>query len=367
MKPKIKVVLKWSLITISGFILLIVATGLWFFSLIPADTHSVSLEKTSPQDVAYLTTPIPLSRGKILAVVTSCNTLGKSGKKSGYELTELSRAYYVFQANGFDVDVASPRGGKPTPIIDPEDMTEIDYAFLNDSLAQYKVSHTIPMREVVPENYVAVYFVGGKGAMFDFPEDPHIQTLVRQYHDSGKVIGAVCHGPAALINVTLNDGTPLLQNKTVSCFTNREELFLIPDAPEIFPFLLQDKLVEKGARFSEGYLYLHHVSEDGNLVTGQNPWSTWGVAEAMVQRLGYSPKKRDRTAEENAVSVLAEYEASGLEHAKKTLHQMHATEPNHPDRKLMAMHVIVAGMEFDLKKSIALLRLLSHARSSEGG
>ncbi|MFZ1809386.1 MAG: type 1 glutamine amidotransferase domain-containing protein, partial [Cyclobacteriaceae bacterium] len=300
-------------------------------------------------------------RGKILAVVTSADLMGSSGKSTGYELTELSRAYYVFQANGFEVDVASPLGGLPPVVIDGDDMKEYDYAFLNDSDAQAKVKNSIAMADVEPDAYEAVYFVGGKGAMFDFPENKHIQSLVSAYYESGKVVSAVCHGPAALVNVKLSDGSSLLANKTVSSFTNAEELFLIPDAPQIFPFLLQDKLTENGARFNEGFLYLNTVSKDGNLVTGQNPWSTWEVAESVIAQLGYAPKPRFITREENSISVLGTFEAEGYSKAKSTIDQFCTEDALSIDREIIAVHSIVAAMQFELGKTINLIRLLSYS------
>ena len=119
------------------------------------------------------------------------------------------------------------------------------------------------------------------------------------------MVGAVCHGPAALVNVTLDNSESFIENKKVSGFTNKEELLLISDAKTIFPFLLQDKLTAQGARFEEGEMYLEQVSHDRNLITGQNPWSTWKVAEKMIAQMGYTPKKRIRTAEENAEAILS--------------------------------------------------------------
>lgn len=270
-------VIKWSLISFTSLIILLVSFGFWFFSLLPIDEikeRLKTLETSSVDSLPYLSEDVIPNRGKILAVVTSSNTMGDSGKSTGYELTELSRAYYVFQANGFEVDIASPLGGKPPVVIDDDDMGEFDFAFLNDSIAQYKTAHTIAMNDVDVDAYQGVFFVGGKGAMFDFPDNMAIQSLVRNYHQSGKVIGAVCHGPAALVNVTLDNGRPLIENKKVSGFTNKEELLLIPEAKSIFPFLLQDKLAAQGAQFNEGAMYLEKISHDENLITGQNPWST---------------------------------------------------------------------------------------------
>lgn len=358
-----KTIIKWSLITLAGLIAAVTVFGFWFMSLLGPAPDTAALAATTPKEIPYLTTDSIANRGKILAVVTSCAVMGSSGKATGYELSELARAYYVFMHNGFEVEVASPLGGKPPEIRDDDDMGLYDYAFLNDPAAQHKVKHTIAMKDVDPEDYAAVYFVGGKGAMFDFPDNKYIQQLVREYYTSGKVIGAVCHGPSALVNVTMDDGKPMLVNKTVCGFTNEEELFLIPEAPDIFPFLLQDKLAEQGARFDEGFLYLENVVQDGNLVTGQNPWSTWSLAETMIRQMGYAPKKRAKTDEENAVTVLKAYTTSGYGHAKQRLTKLYLDEQRYVNRELIAIHGIVAAMQWDLGKAVDLIRLLAYAKS----
>ncbi|MDW7694513.1 type 1 glutamine amidotransferase domain-containing protein [Flammeovirgaceae bacterium SG7u.111] len=363
---KKRAIIKWSLIVILSLIVCVVSFGFWFVSLLPSNAGSSNLNDTRPTDLPYLSQQDTVSRGNILVVVTSCSTMGDNGKPTGYELTELSRAYYVFQANGFEVTIASPLGGKPPVIIDKDDMGKFDYAFLNDTTAQRKVSNSIAIEKVNPEEFRAVYFAGGKGAMFDFPENTTIQSLVSEYYQTGKVVGAVCHGPAALVNATLSDGRPLLTNKTVSSFTNTEELFLIPDAETIFPFLLQDKLEEKGAQFSDGHMYLKNVCKDGNLVTGQNPWSTWAVAELMVQQLGYTPAKRVITPEENTIELLTSYQNQGYGAAKAKALELLGKEPKSVDRMLLAMHSIVAAMQFDLGKFVDLLRLLAAIKNQLG-
>ncbi len=357
---KIKSIIKWTLISLVGLIGILVAFGFWFMSLIPQESRE-NLASITPSELSYLSEDSIQARGKILAVVTSTSKMGSSEKRTGYELTELSRAYYVFQANGFEVDIASPLGGTPPIIIDDEDMGPFDFAFLNDTTAQKRVASTLAMNDVDPTEYQAVYFVGGKGAMFDFPQNEKIQSLVREYYQSDKVIGAVCHGPAALVNVTLDDGSSLLQSKNISSFTNAEELFLIPDAATIFPFLLQDKLIEKGARFSDGVMYLENVVEDRNLITGQNPWSTWTLAETMISQLGYTPKIRMKTPEENTVHVLSIYEKRGYSDAKKAIENFHVVQKTEIDRTLLAMHSIVAAMQWKIGKSLRLIGLLQLA------
>ena len=158
---RLKKILKWSLLSIAGLAIVLFAFGYWFLSLLPAAPAQSEISKTSPRSIPYLTeNPIP-SRGKVLAVVTSTDTMGKSGKATGYELTELSRAYYVFQANGFEVDIASPKGGNPPVIIDDEDMGLYDFAFLNDPLAQQKAKNTLEIAAVNADDYEAIYFAGG--------------------------------------------------------------------------------------------------------------------------------------------------------------------------------------------------------------
>lgn len=355
-------IIKWSLIVLAGLVVSIVLLGVWVMSLLSALPEPAKDIKTiSPAELPYLTESIIPYRGKILAVVTSTSEMGNSGKPTGFELTELSRAYYVFQANGFEVDVASPQGGKPPVVIDGEDMNEYDYAFLNDALAQAKIEKSISMKDADPKAYQAVYFVGGKGTLFDFPNNQYIQSLVREYYESGKIVSAVCHGPAALVNVTLSNGELLVASRKVSSFTNKEELLLIPEAAEIFPFLLQDKLIEKGASFNEGFMYLNKVSKDGNLITGQNPWSTWGVAESVIEQMGYRPKLRMVTKEENSISVLETFETEGYGQAKSAIDKFCVRDAMSIDRRLLAMHGLVAAMQFDLKKAVNLIRLLSYS------
>ncbi len=356
--PKVK----WTLISVVSLLVLLISFGAWFINLLPLEEIKKDLTTSKVEDISYVSENRIPKRGKILTVVTSKAAMGSSGKSTGYELTELSRAYYVFEANGFEVDVASPLGGKPPVVLDDDDMGIFDYAFLNDSIAQIKTSHTIAMDDVNAEEYQAIFFVGGKGAMFDFPENKAIQEIVKKYYQSGKVVGAVCHGPAALVNVTLDNGIHLLKNKTVSSFTNEEELFLIPNAKTIFPFLLQDKLASQGAQFNKGAMYLETISHDKNLVTGQNPWSTWKLAETIIQQLGYTPKYREITGEENAGKVLLVYEKEGLAKAKELIDKLLVQEKKPVDRLLLASHSVITGMQGKIGRSFSLLGLVSHAK-----
>jgi len=329
----------------------------WVKSLLPEKAHFVAIKKTQVSDLPYVTQNVPAYRGKILAVVTSVDKMGED-KETGYEHTELARAYWVFIANGFEVDIASPKGGKAPVVIDGEDMGRYDYAFLNDESIQQKVANSIALEEINANDYEAVYFVGGKGTMFDFPDNPYVQNIAKTLYQNNKVVSAVCHGPSALVNVELDNGDMLLSNKKVSGFTNDEELFLIPDAKQIFPFLLEDKLIAQGAQFQSGATYLEKVTQDGKLITGQNPWSVWALAEKVVAEIGYQPKERARTPEEHAIELLMTYDSLGYDAAVTELKQ----KPQAYQRILIVMHSILAFMQFDMSKGFDLLGLANQLK-----
>ncbi|MBN8429284.1 type 1 glutamine amidotransferase domain-containing protein [Microbulbifer salipaludis] len=347
---------------------ILTGTAFWLKSLIPPAPDHQQLALTTASDVPYLAKiPERKTRGRILIVVSSASEMGNTGKKTGYEFTELVRPYYVFSANGFAVDIASPLGGEPPAVMDKDDMGQFEYAFLNDGAAMEKLRNSIPLNRVIADHYKGIFFVGGKGAMFDFPGNPAIRDLVVTLHENDGVIGAVCHGPAALADITLDSGSSFLDGRRISSFTNDEELFLIPDAEQVFPFLLETRLRENGAEFEKGRLYLNQVSIDGGLITGQNPWSSWSVTEAMVRALGYQPVARPVTQTEKTIELLLAYETHGHSAARDVLEtfiQQADVDGEGIDRRLLAMHGIVAAMQGEVIKFWDIVRLLASAKSS---
>jgi putative intracellular protease/amidase len=330
---------------------LVVVGGWIYLTGFDLDRLPAANPQASHEEIDFLATPAP-PRGRLLAVVTSAARIGDGRRRGGYELTELSRAYYTFKANGYEVDIASPAGGTPLVVIDDDDMTDVDFAFLNDPEAQRQVAETLRLDGVDPTAYEGVYFVGGKGAMVDFPDNPDIRRIIADIDARGGVIGAVCHGPAALLGARGADGRPLLAGRRVTAFTNDEELFLISDAHDVFGRLLQDRLIDAGALFAEGPMYLDNTVVDGRLVSGQNPWSTWSVAEAMIRALGHEPVPRKTSGEEHAVAVLAVYRRNGFDAAR-------ARRVDHADAdaRLILMHALVAAMRGELLDAWRLQRL----------
>lgn len=354
--------IKKLLIGVGGVVAVLVALVsvfiYWASKFSPSEQAFEQLRTTQARDISYLQNTLPSNRGRILAVVTSVRTLGDTGKPTGYELTELARAYWVFKVNGFEVDVASTEGGEPYALLDDEDMGPYDYAFLNDATVKDKIKNTLRLDDVNADKYQAIYFVGGKGAMFDFPDNPAISKLVTHFVEERKIIAAVCHGPAALINAKAANGEWFVANKKVSAFTNSEELLLIPNAETIFPFLLQKKLVERGANFISGPDYLEQVSIDQGLITGQNPWSVWRIAEETIKRLGYEPVTRIATPEENSVALLKIYRKDGLGAAEKIVRN---NEHKYYGR-LILMHAFVAFMKWEPLHGFKLIILADNLK-----
>lgn len=334
---------------LAGAVILLALGGYGYYRSLGIDRIPAPDKRVTVADLPYLQQPVREQRGRILAVVSSAARMADGKKKAGYELTELARAYYVFKTNGYEVDFASPAGGNPPMVLD--DMGEYDYAFLNDAAAQARLKHSLPLNSIDPARYSAVYFVGGKGAMVDFPGNPDVQRIVRALADRG-VVGAVCHGPAALMGVTGADGKPLIAGRRITAVTNAEEIFLRKDARTVFPFLLEDRAVADGARFSQAPLFLDHSVIDGRLVTGQNPWSTWSTAEGIIRALGHAPVPRAGTAEEHSVRLLATYYRDGFDAARR----QQAAAPRF-DKMLLLMHALVAGMEWRLGDAFQLQRL----------
>jgi putative intracellular protease/amidase len=219
----------------------------------------------------------------VLVVLTSHTQMGDTGKPTGFFLGELTHPLEVFEKAGVPVELASIQGGEP-PVdgLDLED--KINARYWNNPEFRAKLSATKKLSDLNPADYSAIFFSGGHGTMWDFPDDAAVQKFARELYEAGSPVGAVCHGPAALVNVKLSDGTYLVAGKEVSAFTNSEEEKV--GLTKVVPFLLATKLEERGAKHIGAPDFQKQVVASGKLVTGQNPASAAGVAEKMVEILG---------------------------------------------------------------------------------
>lgn len=225
----------------------------------------------------------------VLIVVTSHGYIGEdeasSEGETGYFLSEVSHPYYEFKAAGLTIDIASPKGGLPP--MDPGSYKLADddnKRFMETGEDWQKMEATLLLEDIQAEDYNAIVFAGGHGTMWDFPDNPDIQRLAREIYENNGVVAAVCHGPAALINVTLSNGDYLVANRDVSTFTNIEER--IVRRFDDMPFLLEHRLEQRGATIRKSWIpFMQKVSVDERLVTGQNPNSARAMGSEVVRLL----------------------------------------------------------------------------------
>jgi len=276
--------------------------------------------------------------------------------RPGYEFDELSQAWLIFKANGLEVDVASPQGGAVDA--DTYNADEpFNAALLGDAETMRTLAVTRSTRDVKAADYAAIYVVGGKGAMFDLPRDAALASLLAEAYTQGAVIGAVCHGPAALVDVELADGTLLVAGKAMTGFTNEEEAVFGKRWAKEFPWLLEDALRARGAQWQEAPLMMTKVVVDGRLVTGQNPYSTPGVAEAIVRATGRVPVARAPWRDELTMALAARARSGDVRGAADAL--AHDRARYHVDLLglLGYYQAQAAGGDDDLRHALTLMQL----------
>lgn len=219
---------------------------------------------------------------RILMALTSHDKKGSTGEPTGAYVPEIAHPHAVFVAAGYRVDMVSTRGGRvPLDGVERSDPTVA--AFLDDPELQRQLSESPASTTVDATRYDAIFFAGGHGAMWDFPDAKAFTDAAARIYEAGGVVGAVCHGPAALVNVRLSDGKLLIAGKTVSAFTNEEERAV--KLEQVVPFLLQSRLEQLGAVHEAAPNWQPKVVTSGRLVTGQNPASAVGVAKAVLATL----------------------------------------------------------------------------------
>lgn len=223
---------------------------------------------------------------KVLIVLTSHDQLGSTGEKTGFWLEEFAAPYYVFKDAKADITIASPKGGQPP--LDPKSaeedhQTDDTRRFNDDAAARSALANTVKLAEVNADDFDAVFYPGGHGPLWDLAEDPVSIALIERMAENGKTIAAVCHAPAVFRHVELPDGSPLVEGRSVTGFSNSEEEAV--QLTDVVPFLLENELQERGGNYSKSSDWYPYVVTDGNLITGQNPASSAAAAEAVLARV----------------------------------------------------------------------------------
>ncbi|QKZ12410.1 type 1 glutamine amidotransferase domain-containing protein [Spirosoma sp. KUDC1026] len=220
-----------------------------------------------------------------LIVCTSHADFPGRSQKTGLWLSEATHFYDELSSRNLPYDIASPKGGA-VPIdeksFDRRDTTNEKW-YHNPAFRQ-KLEQSTPLSDVDPSAYQIVFFSGGHGALWDFPDNPDVHRIARYVYENGGMIAAVGHGVCGLVNVTLSDGTPLIGNRQLTGFSNMEEKLL--RVAEEIPFLLEDALKGKNALYSKGLLpFVTYIEMDERLVTGQNPLSARKVGRKVLEEM----------------------------------------------------------------------------------
>jgi len=223
---------------------------------------------------------------KVLMVLTSHDQLGNTGKKTGFWLEEFAAPYYTFLDANAEIVIASPAGGQPPldPKSDlPEFQTELTHRFKADPAAQERLANTVKLDTVKAEDFDTVFYPGGHGPMWDLAESAVSIALIENFERAGKPVGFVCHAPAALRHVKAANGEPLIKGRRVTGFTNSEEDAV--ELSDVVPFLIEDEFKTLGGLYEKGPDWAPYIVSDKTLVTGQNPASSEGVAQALIALL----------------------------------------------------------------------------------
>lgn len=223
---------------------------------------------------------------RILMVVSSRDRLGDTDTATGAWLEELAASYWEFADAGCEVTIASPRGGRapldPLSLTAPW-LTPNGERFLADDTARGKLERSVALADVNPDDFAAVYLVGGVATAWDFPHEEKLAALVAALHEEGRPVAGVCHGVLGLTAARNAQGRPIVAGRAVTGVSNAEEVATGFD--KIVPVFPQDRLTSLGGRYSCAAPFEAHVRVDGHLLTGQNPASAGPLARAVLAQL----------------------------------------------------------------------------------
>jgi len=232
------------------------------------------------------TSDVQLPGRKALIIATNHAVLDV-GKPTGVYASEMTVPYYAFLDAGMTVDVASPAGGIIP--VDPQSIkpvlrtTDCD-RFLADADFKSQVNASHAVADLDMADYDIVFLAGGWGAAFDLGVSEELGAQMTKANELSRVIGGVCHGPLGLLKATANDGTPLVQGRSLTAVTDKQVNELGITATPQHP---ETELRKLGANFENATKFrdpfANHWVVDGNLVTGQNQNAAPMVAREMLR------------------------------------------------------------------------------------
>jgi len=224
---------------------------------------------------------------QVLMVLTSHDSLGDTGEKTGFWLEEFAAPYYQLIDAGYRVTLASPLGGQPP--LDPKSaeddfQTDATRRFEQDKQSQAILANTTRLADINANDYAAVFYPGGHGPLWDLTNNRHSIALISAFIAQHKPVAVVCHSSAVLLNVKDKNGTAIVKGKAITGFTNGEEAAV--QLTDVVPFLLEDELIKLGANYQKADDWSAFVVEDSGIVSGQNPASSSAAAARLITLLG---------------------------------------------------------------------------------
>ncbi len=222
---------------------------------------------------------------KALIVVTNHDEYPTREDTTGLWFGELNHFYHPLKEAGFEIDFVSPKGGAIP--IDPRStgflfMGKQEKAYMNDEDFMQRLNNSLKPEDITPQDYDVIYYTGGHGTMWDFPENEQLQEISRTIYEKGGIVSAVCHGVGGLLNITLSDGSNLIDGKSITGYSNFEEV--LAGLKNAVPFLLEDELKARGGTYAKAMLpFMPYVRDEARVITGQNPQSTRAVAKRVLE------------------------------------------------------------------------------------
>ena len=232
---------------------------------------------------------------KVLIVVANPSTSTTMGWPVGFWGAELTHPYYELTERGVEVTIASPAGGKVEmdSLSDPRDPSKwsaedlITMGFVNTPELMALVEDTPRLADLDLGEYDALMVAGGQSPMFTFRENENLKRAIRHFYEAEKLTAIYCHGTAVLADLTLSDGSYLVDGKTVTGFSNVEEEFSDTFVGEqVMPWRVEDVLRQRGANYVQAGLFKAFAVRDGRLITGQQQYSGRKVAQMLIEALG---------------------------------------------------------------------------------
>ncbi|MHC6225378.1 type 1 glutamine amidotransferase domain-containing protein [Pseudomonas sp. X10] len=222
---------------------------------------------------------------KILVVLTNTAKYPTLKRATGLWLGEAVHFIDEVEKAGYSVDYVSPNGGYVP--IDPHSLQmaeDIDWQWYGNKAFMNRLGTTLAPGQVKASDYCAIYYAGGHGVIWDFPDNHALQDLARDIFEAGGVVASVCHGAVGLLNIKLSDNSLLVRGRQVTGFSNIEEK--LAELDKDVPFLTENELVARGGIYSKAEEpWAAYTVVDGRLVTGQNPKSGRLVAERVLATL----------------------------------------------------------------------------------